>query len=53
MFGCSNLGKVLNAFFVAIFDDYVKAFRKNASYRVYLNGGRCKERSGRDELKPQ
>ncbi len=26
-------------------------FRQNASYRVYLNGGRCEKGLGRDELK--
>jgi hypothetical protein len=32
-------------------DDYVKAFKQNAPYNVYLNGGRCGKGLGRDELK--
>jgi hypothetical protein len=33
------------------FDDYVKAFIKSASYRIYLNGGRCGKGPGKDELR--
>jgi hypothetical protein len=43
--------KLVKCFFVATFDDYVKAFRQCASYKVYLNGQRCGEGLGRDELK--
>jgi hypothetical protein len=28
-------------------------FRQSASYKVYLNGGRCKEGPSRDELRLQ
>ncbi len=38
-------------FFITTFYDYVKAFKQNAFYMVYLNGGRCEEGLGRDELK--
>ncbi len=37
--------------FVANFDDYVKVFKQSASYKVYLNGGRCKEGLAKDELR--
>jgi hypothetical protein len=46
-----QFGKSVGCLFVLTFNDYVKAFRQNASYRVYLNGGRCREGFGRDELK--
>jgi hypothetical protein len=34
-----------------ISNDYVRAFRQSAFYRVYLNGGRCKKGPTKDELK--
>jgi hypothetical protein len=37
--------------FVAISNDYVRAFKQSASYKVYLNGGRCGKGLGRDELR--
>jgi hypothetical protein len=33
------------------YDDYVKAFKQSASYKVYLNGGRYGEGPGRDKLR--
>jgi hypothetical protein len=46
-----KFGKNVKCLFVVTFDDYVRAFIQNASYRVYLNGGRCKEGLARDELR--
>jgi hypothetical protein len=46
-------GKNVECLFVVTFDDYVRAFIQNASYRVYLNGGRCEEGFPRDELRLQ
>ncbi len=43
--------KSVECFFITTFYDYVKAFKQNASYMVYLNGARCKEGLGRDELR--
>ncbi len=31
-------GKCVGCLFVVTFDDYIKVFKQNASYRVYLNG---------------
>jgi hypothetical protein len=40
--------------FVVTFDDYIKAFKQSASYRVlYLNGGKCKKVPAKDELRLQ
>jgi hypothetical protein len=36
-----------------ISNDYVRAFRQSVFYKVYLNGGRCGEGHGKDELKLQ
>ncbi len=33
------------------FDNYVRVFKKNASYIIYLNGGRCGKGFSRDELR--
>ncbi len=38
---------------VVISNDYVRAFRQSVFYKVYLNGGRCGEGHGKDELKLQ
>jgi hypothetical protein len=46
-----HFGKTTRCLFIATFDDYVRAFRQSASYKVYLNGGRCGKGLGRDELK--
>ncbi len=45
--------KSVGCLFIATSDDYVRAFRQSASYRVYLNGGRCGKGLGRDELRLQ
>jgi hypothetical protein len=47
------LRKIVRCFFVATFDDYVKVFKQSASYKVYLNGGRCKEGLAKDKLRLQ
>ncbi len=44
-------GKCARSLFVVTFDDYVRTFGKYAYYRVYLNGGRCREGPVRDELR--
>jgi hypothetical protein len=44
-------GKSVECFFVAILNNYVRAFRQNASYKVYLNGGKCREGLAKDELR--
>jgi hypothetical protein len=46
-------GKSARCLFVATFNNYVRTFRQNASCKVYLNGGKCGEGLGRDELKLQ
>jgi len=51
IFGYNNRRKNVKCLFVVIFNDYVKAFKKSASYIIYLNGGRCGKGLGRDELK--
>jgi hypothetical protein len=43
--------KNVGCLFIMTFYDYVKTFRQSASYTVYLNGGRCREGPGRDELR--
>ncbi len=44
-------GKCVGCLFVVTFDDYIKVFKQNAFYRVYLNGWRCWKGPGRDELR--
>jgi hypothetical protein len=39
--------------YLVIFDDYVHAFKQNALYKVYLNGGRCKKGPNKVELQLQ
>jgi hypothetical protein len=46
-------GKSVRCLLITTFYDYVTAFRQSAFYKVYLNGGRCEEGIGRDELKLQ
>jgi hypothetical protein len=43
--------KSVKCLFVVTFDDYVRAFRQCAFYKVYLNGQRRGKNLGRDELK--
>jgi hypothetical protein len=43
--------KSVQCLFIATSDDYVRAFRQSAFYKVYLNGGRCGKGPSRDELK--
>jgi hypothetical protein len=33
------------------YDDYVRVFKQNACYKVYLNGGSCRKGPSKDELK--
>ncbi len=44
-------GKSVECFFVVISNDYVRALRQSAFYRVYLDGGRCGKGFDRDELR--
>jgi hypothetical protein len=44
-------GKNVECLFIVIFDDYVRAFKQSASYKVYLNGGRCERGRAKDELR--
>ncbi len=44
-----QFGKSVRRFFIVTYDDYVKAFKQSASYRVYLNGGRRGEGLSRNE----
>ncbi len=46
-------GKTTQCLFIVTFDDYVREFKQSASYKVYLNGGRCGKGPKRDELKLQ
>ncbi len=46
-----QFGKSDGCLYIATFDDYVKAFKQSASYKVYLNGGGCGKVFGMDELK--
>jgi hypothetical protein len=46
-----QFGKSVRCFFIMTYDDYVKAFKQSASYKVYLNGGRYGEGPGRDKLR--
>ncbi len=46
-----QFGKNVKCLFVVTSNDYVKVFRQSAFYKVYLNGGRCGEGPGKNELK--
>jgi hypothetical protein len=46
-----QFGESVGCLFVVTSNDYVSVYRQNASYRVYLNGGRSKKGLGRDELR--
>jgi hypothetical protein len=45
--------KSVGCLFIATSNDYVRAFRQSASYKVYLNGGRCRKSLVKDELRLQ
>ncbi len=46
-----NFGKSVGCCFVATSNDYVRAFKQSVTYRIYLNGGRCRNAPVRDELR--